>query len=73
MLQLSQEGHIARDYWNPRKHSEENVSTTKEAILSGCLSEEELDANATTAIEDDGDYFVENLAESETPSTDIFW
>lgn len=52
-------------YWSPRKHSEENVATTKEAILSGCLSEAESDAKATNIMEDDGAYFVENLTESE--------
>nr|TKW14134.1 LOW QUALITY PROTEIN: hypothetical protein SEVIR_5G147400v2 [Setaria viridis] len=51
------------DCRNPWRHSEGNVATTKEDVLSTCLSEEEWDAEAATTIEDDGAYFVEDLIE----------
>ena len=64
-------GHLARDCWSPRRHSEGNLATTKEDVLSGWLSEEEWDAEVAITVLDDGAYFVEDLTKGETPSTSI--
>ena len=64
-------GHLARDCWSPLRHSEGNIATTKEVVLSTCPSEKEWDAEAATTIEDDEAYFVEDLIEGETPSSGV--
>ncbi|GJN14020.1 hypothetical protein PR202_gb00793 [Eleusine coracana subsp. coracana] len=61
-------GHLARDCESPRKHSEGNVATTKDIVVSGYLSEEKWDADTGITIEDDDAYFVEDLTTSDTPS-----
>lgn len=47
-------GHLARDYQSPRRHLEGNVATTKEVILSGCISKEEWDAKEATTLKATG-------------------
>ena len=59
-----QKGHLARDCSSPKSHTKRNVATMNEVIQSGCLSEEEWDAEACIAAEDDGAYFVEDLSEA---------
>ena len=60
-------GHLARDCWSPRRHSEGNVATANDEALSECPNEEEWNAACIT-IEDDEVYFVEDLIASDTPS-----
>ncbi|GJN30988.1 hypothetical protein PR202_gb19339 [Eleusine coracana subsp. coracana] len=62
-------GHLARDCESLRKHSEGNVATTKDMVVSGYLSEEEWNANTGITIEDDEAYFVEDLTASDTSSS----
>jgi hypothetical protein len=63
-------GHLARDYWRSRRHSGGNMATMKEVFLSMYPNEEEWDVQAATTFEDDGAYFVEDLTEGETTSTE---
>ncbi|GJN25187.1 hypothetical protein PR202_gb12983 [Eleusine coracana subsp. coracana] len=62
-------GLLARDCESLRKHSEGNVATTKDMIVSGYFSEEEWNVNTGITIEDDEAYFVEDLTASDTPSS----
>ncbi|RLM65375.1 uncharacterized protein C2845_PM16G20900 [Panicum miliaceum] len=64
-------GHFARDCPSLRKHTEGNVATMNEVVHSGWLSEEEWDAEACIKIEDDEDYFVEDLTTGEALSTRV--
>ncbi|OEL13761.1 Vacuolar iron transporter-like protein 2 [Dichanthelium oligosanthes] len=53
------------------RHSEGNVATMNEVVLSRWLSEEEWDVEEATTIEYYGSYFMEGLTEDETPSIDV--
>jgi hypothetical protein len=61
-------GHLARDCWRPRRHSEGNMDTMKEVLLRMCPNEEEWDDAAATTFEAYGPYLVEDLTERETTS-----
>ncbi|PNT65456.1 uncharacterized protein LOC112272327 [Brachypodium distachyon] len=57
-------GHLARDCWSPKKHSEKEVVTMADVVLE----EEEWDAQEGLSMMEDEVYFVEDLTQGEHPS-----